>query len=148
MSTTLKQNSSIILLTVLVLIFTTKIVSGCSTDTSKGGVDPIAENGFYTGIYFFSLLLTISGIVALYFLRGQKGLWLLFGELKGLWLIIITSLALLFSIGFLFSSIIIQDCGYTLRNTLGEGLLILLTLFFLQFASWIGQIQRFKPKLR
>jgi hypothetical protein len=134
----------------LVLSFATKIVIACSTaiDPNNPSFDPIAENVFYTKIYFYSLLLTILGIIVLYFLRGRKGLWLFFAELKGLWLIIITSLAVLFSIGFLFISIFIQDCGYTLRNTLGKGLLILLTLFFLQFVSWIGQIKRSKPKLR
>ncbi len=134
----------------MVLSFATKIVIACSTaiDPNNPSFDPIAENVFYTKIYFYSLLLTILGIIVLYFLRGRKGLWLFFAELKGLWLIIITSLAVLFSIGFLFISIFIQDCGYTLRNTLGKGLLILLTLFFLQFVSWIGQIKRSKPKLR
>ncbi len=134
----------------MVLSFATKIVIACSTaiDPNNPSFDPIAENVFYTKIYFYSLLLTILGIIVLYFLRGRKGLWLFFAELKGLWLIIITSLAVLFSIGFLFILIFIQDCGYTLRNTLGKGLLILLTLFFLQFVSWIGQIKRSKPKLR
>lgn len=134
----------------MVLSFATKIVIACSTaiDPNNPSFDPIAENVFYTKIYFYSLLLTILGIIVLYFLRGRKGLWLFFAELKGLWLIIIISLAVLFSIGFLFISIFIQDCGYTLRNTLGKGLLILLTLFFLQFVSWIGQIKRSKPKLR
>ena len=148
MQSTLPRKSLIISLTVLVLLFTTETISACSFDTSNGGVDPTIENDFYTKIYFYSLLLTILGIVVLYFLRGRKGLWLLFAELEGLWLIIITSLALLFSIGFLFISSMSQDCGYALRNTLGKGLLILLTLFFLQFASWIGQIKRSKPKLR
>ena len=121
----------------MVLSFATKIVIACSTaiDPNNPSFDPIAENVFYTKIYFYSLLLTILGIIVLYFLRGRKGLWLFFAELKGLWLIIIISLAVLFSIGFLFISIFIQDCGYTLRNTLGKGLLILLTLFFLQFVS-------------
>ena len=141
------KNSTI---AILVLLFMTKIVIACSTtiDPNNPGFEPIAENGFYTKIYFYSLLLTILGIIVLYFLRGRKGLWLLFAELKGLWLIIITSLALLFSTGFLFISVIVEDCGYALRNTLGKGLLILLTLFFLQFASWIGQIKSSKAKLR
>lgn len=128
----------------------TKIVAACSTaiNPNNPGFDPIAENGFYTKIYFYSSLLTILGIIVLYFLRGQKGSRLFFAELKGLWLIIMTILALLFAIGFLFISIISVDCGNSLRDTVGKGLIILLTLFFLQFASWVGQIKVSKPKLR
>lgn len=126
-------------LTNLIVLMTIKSVSACSV--SYPDYDSSAENYFYIKVYFYSSLAMILGIIILFFLRGKKGLWLIFTELTGIWLAVFTAISVLFAAFILFGSVWTQDCGRSLRFTLGSFFIILLTLFFLQFASWIGQVK-------
>lgn len=137
MLSTLKRKSLIISLTVLVLMFTTKIVNGCSYDISDGGVNPSIENDFYSKIYFIASVLLILVIFVSYFLRSQKELWLF----------IITIVPIIIIIPLLLLSVTASDCGYWLRDSLGKTVVVLIALSALHLISRQIQINKSKTKL-
>ena len=132
-----KQKSIQAILTILALFVSVKIVSACSVDANSN-FDPIAENNFYSGIYFFSSIFLIVAIIVSWFLRGRKGDWLVH--------ITVISVFLMIPLTFIFA-VIAQDCGYLVLKTLRAEFIFFLLLFALQIISWIIQRRKLKTML-
>lgn len=125
-------------ITILVLLFMTKIVIACSTaiDPNNPGFDPIAETFSYGNFYFFSSIFVALFIVVFYFLTRQRKLWLLISA--------IISLLLMFPLTFLS---LMPSCGNSFLTFTRLAFIYFLFLFALQVILRIIQKKNLKLEL-
>lgn len=117
-------------LTILVLIFTTKIVNACSLDISANQPDPFIQSNFYNKSFLLGSIFFLLLIILFYFLSKKRNK-LLF--LSGLFCFIFTFIIT-------FSILISGSCGdLYVTKYLATGFVILLVLAMVQIYNWNKQ---------
>lgn len=122
----------------LTMLLVVKAVAACTT--IAGYPDPTIENKLYIRSYLFAWLALIVGNLAIYFIRGRKGLWIV--VLTAVSMVIL--LPLTFFIGVMSLG---SECGITARTWLFYDVIVFGALFVAQLVSWIVQPKASKVEL-
>lgn len=122
----------------LTMLLMVKAVAACST--IAGLPDPTIENMTYVRSYLLAWLALIIGNLAIYCIRGRKGLWIV--VLTAISIIILLPLTLFVGVMSLGT-----DCASAARTWLFYDVIVFGALFVAQLVSWIFQPKASKVKL-
>lgn len=117
-------------LTILVLIFTTKIVNACSLDISANQPDPLVTSNFYNGLFFIGSIFLLLQLIVFHFLRKRRSKLLLF---SGIFCFIFTFIIT-------WGVMMLNSCGVLdVTKYFALGFVTLLVLAIVQIYGWYKQ---------